>query len=138
MSKLFAYSHTQAGIARLQRERQPTLATIEPVEVKRALVRLPEPVAINVPQCTFAPNNIVAFRTPKDEFRRIIDLVARMHGSSYRAVMSKTRFKPHPLARQACICAIRQAYPNRSLPEIGRIFGRDHTTVLHAMRVRGA
>lgn len=123
--RVFAYRATAAGIARRQQERGQPIAAIEAVRVERAPAALP------------VADNVVAFRTPKDEFRRIIGLVARMHGSSYRHVMSKTRFRPHPMARQACICAISQAYPNKTLPELGRIFGRDHTTVLWALRQRG-
>ncbi|WP_434286286.1 helix-turn-helix domain-containing protein [Celeribacter sp. SCSIO 80788] len=36
--------------------------------------------------------------------------------------------------RQDCMATIRREKPSMSLPDIGRAFNRDHTTVLHALR----
>ncbi len=81
-------------------------------------------------------SNVVEFRGPR-EIRRIIDLVARMHGETFASVMAPVRFRGPVLARQAAMCAVKEGRPNISIAQIGRIFRRDHTTVLHAMQKRG-
>ena len=37
----------------------------------------------------------------------------------------------------SCGAAVKMAYPGMSLPMLGRLFKRDHTTLLHALKVRG-
>lgn len=77
--------------------------------------------------------------TPRDELKRIIDLVARMHGATYGEVLGARRTHRICHARQAAVCAIKEAYPGYSLPQIGRLFGgKDHTTILHTLRRRGS
>ncbi|WP_226552963.1 helix-turn-helix domain-containing protein [Celeribacter naphthalenivorans] len=44
----------------------------------------------------------------------------------------RTRNIAHP--RQEAMAAIRAARPDMSLPQIGRFFNRDHTTVIHGIR----
>ena len=68
--------------------------------------------------------------TPADELRRIIELVARMHGATYAEVIAKTRKRRVVWARVAAIGAIKNVRPCMSLPALGRRFGNgDHTTV---------
>lgn len=83
-----------------------------------------------------AESNVIDFGCPR-ELRRIIDLVARMRGETFASVMAPVRFRGPAMARQAAMCAVKQARPNISIAQIGRIFRRDHTTVLYAMQVRG-
>jgi len=72
--------------------------------------------------------------TPADELRRIIELVARLHGCTYAEVIAKTRKRRVVWARVAAIGAIRNVRPSMSLPALGRLFGkRDHTTILWAL-----
>lgn len=79
--------------------------------------------------------------TPADELRRIIELVARMHGATYAEVISKTRKRRVVWARVAAIGAVKNIRPGIkderrgiSLPALGRLFGnRDHTTILWAL-----
>lgn len=119
-------SRTMAGAARIAAQRERVrLAQLSAPDQKPAPVAAPE------------PSNVVPFKTPKDEFHDIIDKVARMHGTTLRAVMSKNRSNKIAHARQACICAVKETHPVMSLPQIGRIFGIDHTTVLHSLRKRG-
>ena len=46
--------------------------------------------------------------------------------------MSSSRTKEVTMARQVSMYIIRQL-TKLSLPEIGRVFGRDHTTVIHSL-----
>lgn len=75
---------------------------------------------------------------PHTPLQNIIDLVARMHGVSFAAVMSKSKRARICIARYAAICAIRQARPGMTLPQLGKLFGRDHTTIIHALDRRQA
>ena len=70
----------------------------------------------------------------KEMTERIIQVVALYHGITPDAMRSAIRSRSVVIPRQK---AIYLAYriSGRSLPEIGRWFGgRDHTTVLHAVR----
>jgi chromosomal replication initiation ATPase DnaA len=107
--KLFAYSHTTAGIARLQRERQPTLATIEPVEVKRALVA--SPVASNVVQMI-----------PRTTSQTIIACIAHKHGLTYQDLMRRTLARKIVAARDEAMAAMKAAKPELSNAQLGRMF----------------
>lgn len=59
-------------------------------------------------------------------------------GLDYDEVVGSRRNRPIIAARFALILAVKLEYPNLSLPQIGRIFGgRDHTTILSALRKMG-
>lgn len=122
---LVASSHTQRGIERRQQQAQ-IAAPSQPSKPPSASVALPE-------LCSIIP-----FRTPKDELRQIIDLVARMHGSTYRAVMSHARRNNAAVARFAAVCAVKQTRPCMSLTQMAMLFGKkDHSPISHAMKMRG-
>lgn len=56
-------------------------------------------------------------------------------GIRYAEIVGKSRCQQVVRARQLLMWEIRKAFPHYSLPQIGRLFGgRDHTTVLHALR----
>jgi chromosomal replication initiator protein len=63
----------------------------------------------------------------------IVMAVARETGIPRREIVSDNRSFPVAHARQE---AMRRAYATGkfSLPQIGKFFGRDHTTVLHGIR----
>lgn len=65
----------------------------------------------------------------------LIRQFAAEHGVAYEALVGPVRTQPLVGLRQECMARVKDAYPNISLPELGRRFGgRDHTTVLHALR----
>lgn len=69
------------------------------------------------------------------EPKRIISRVAEAFGLTYADVVGPSRTTPVLRARLAAIAAVREAHPGWSLPRLGRAFGgRDHTTMLHALR----
>jgi chromosomal replication initiation ATPase DnaA len=53
-------------------------------------------------------------------------------------VLGESRAKPITAFRHRLMWEVRNAFPALSLPAIARIFGRDHTTVLSAIRKVGA
>lgn len=67
----------------------------------------------------------------------IIRIVAAKHGVSVTDIKSQTRTLHIVEARHEAMALVYQLRPDLSLPAIGRVFGRDHTTVLHAARKLG-
>jgi chromosomal replication initiation ATPase DnaA len=67
----------------------------------------------------------------------IIRLVATRHGVSVADIKGATRVFHIVAARQEAMALVYKLRPDLSLPAIGRIFDRDHTTVLHAVRKLG-
>lgn len=68
----------------------------------------------------------------------IIRVVATRHGVSVADIKGATRVFHIVAARQEAMVLVYKLRPDLSLPAIGRIFDRDHTTVLHAVRKLGA
>ncbi|MFA5624807.1 MAG: chromosomal replication initiator protein DnaA, partial [Bradymonadales bacterium] len=62
----------------------------------------------------------------------IIQKVSVYYGVSYAEIMGKSRTKPIVFPRQMAMYLSRQ-HTSMSLPELGRVFGRDHTTVINAI-----
>lgn len=109
---------------------------------------LPAPKLLPAPVVAYEPSQqqikrVLSFPlSPYHERRRIIDLMARMHGVRYADIIGQQRFTKLAHARQAAICAVKEweTIHGRaiSMPLLGRLFGgRDHTTILHAMQKRG-
>jgi chromosomal replication initiation ATPase DnaA len=67
----------------------------------------------------------------------MIDLVARMHGCSYDEVMGQASRRYIVEARHAAYAAVKTKRPDYSLPMIGRIFDRHHTSILYGLKRRG-
>lgn len=65
--------------------------------------------------------------------RQIQELVARVYGVDRAALLSHTKTKNLALARGVAIYISRMT-TDMSLPELGSVFDRDHTTVLSAVR----
>ena len=74
--------------------------------------------------------------TPRDARMALIRAVARRHGVTVREIMGRRALSHLVAARRAAIVAIYDNFPD-SLPQIGRLFGRDHTTILHHVRAAG-
>lgn len=62
----------------------------------------------------------------------IIEETGKCYGIEVSDIMSTSRTKEVTMARQVSMYIIRQL-TKLSLPEIGRVFGRDHTTVIHSL-----
>lgn len=124
---LVAYQRTMANAKRIVPD------TGFPARQLKA--RQPEAVRVVQPR----PRLVATSRRicPHTPLQRIVELVARMHGVPYDAVMSPSRTRNVCQARFAAICAVHEAYPDMTLYRIGQRFGRDHSTVLHAFKSRG-
>lgn len=73
--------------------------------------------------------------TPGDEVRRVIDLVARMHGATFSEVISRCRSQRITIARFAAVGAAHQFRPQYEITRIARYFHRDPTSILNALHV---
>ena len=84
----------------------------------------------------FRPANADAplLNVPNVSAAGIISEVAAIAGVNVADIKSELRFQSLVRPRQFAMWRVRQQFPYRSLPEIGRIFGgRDHTTVMHGI-----
>lgn len=73
----------------------------------------------------------IAITTPAMFTRALIREVAERHGCTYADIMRRDRHRQFVDARAAAIKAVREARPHLSFPQLGRIFGVDHTTIMH-------
>lgn len=66
-------------------------------------------------------------------FRQIIRDTAREHNVGPADILSSSRYRNIVVARHEAIRRVAAAYPKFSTPKLGRIFGRSHWTILHAL-----
>lgn len=69
--------------------------------------------------------------------KRIIEDVCAITGVAYRELMGRSRYHKVVDARHLAIALIAKANPDYSYPRIGKIFQRDHTTVMFAVQRHG-
>lgn len=69
--------------------------------------------------------------------KAIIAQTAQRYGVEPAMILGRNRARVASIPRQAAMAAVREA-TGYSLPQIGRIFKRDHTTVLYAIRAHAA
>jgi len=68
--------------------------------------------------------------------REISALVAEEFGLTFMDLTKQTRTRRISRPRQAAMYVVRKLRPDMSYPMIGRLFGgRDHTTIIHGIRV---
>lgn len=65
---------------------------------------------------------------------RIIKAVALKHNVQVAAIMGPSKSGRIVAIRHEAMVRVYQARPDLSLPQIGKLFDRDHTSVLHALR----
>jgi hypothetical protein len=78
-----------------------------------------------------------ALHTKRTHIKSLIAKAATENGVTYEAIMSRARPRDVCRARFAAITAVARAYPDMSFPRLGRIFNRDHSTIVHALMVSG-
>lgn len=107
-------------------------ATSRMTGVSEATLRqvLPRPEA----RITIVPN--VPEPSPTSlTIKQLLMLMCAEEEVSYEDMMGQSRKQNLARPRQRCMWAMKKMKPNLSYPEVGRRFGgRDHTTVLHAVR----
>jgi chromosomal replication initiation ATPase DnaA len=68
---------------------------------------------------------------------QIVEQVAFWHDVTVADIMGRGRWQGIVIARRDAIVAIVKLYPQRSYPEVGRLFGLDHTSIIHAVQMAG-
>lgn len=84
-----------------------------------------------------SPSEIAAYVPPVGTIQpaqSIIRHVASLYGVSYGDIVGHRRNRKIVAARHAAVRAVADARPDMTLPGMGRVFNRDHTTLLHALR----
>lgn len=74
------------------------------------------------------------FNNKKLDHETIIQFVCNEMNVKYKDVLSKDRSRIYVLTRNMCY-AILKTYVGSTVASIGRLFFRDHTTVLHGLRM---
>lgn len=80
--------------------------------------------------------------SPRERMLAVIAKVAAEHGVATSDILTKgTRAHKGPRkvsdARHHAIAAVHLAFPNLSTPQLGRLFQRDHSTILHSIHRAG-
>lgn len=76
-------------------------------------------------------------RTKRDEINSLIEQIAIKHGVTLNQVLGPDRFKQFVTPRHEAMAHVARTYPHLSYPHLGKIFNRDHSTVMHACRKHG-
>jgi len=151
---MFAVStrHTEAGARRIASERRTTPRRDALIAASRAWERKQqeaaearrredamrqaeerrEAEAIQVERSVPKPRPSTPF-----DARNLVARVAVWHGYTFDDVTGPSRSAPLVQARFDAIVAVATTYPGMSLPMMGRLFKRDHTSILSALRKRG-
>ena len=103
---------SEEALAKYLAETPHTFSTLAGVEIKVPWAQAPR-----------VPSNM----------RFLASYVARQFGVDYDAILGASRVDAYVKARQAAQTATVILFPTASLPMIGQIFNRDHTTVLYAV-----
>jgi chromosomal replication initiation ATPase DnaA len=69
-----------------------------------------------------------------NERNELLRTAAEKHGTTVGAILGRSRFRKDVEARRDCALFLRSR--NLSLPEIGRILGRHHTSIFHLIGLR--
>ena len=94
-------------------------------------------ISLDIAKAALADDRVSTSRSNQPSIQMIIDAVTVYYDIKLSDLMSKRRHKSIALPRQVCMWLARK-HTRYSLEEIGGYFGgRDHTTVLHAVRTIG-
>ncbi len=81
--------------------------------------------------------NTFAVTTPRQFTLAIVESVAARHGVPVWEILSPKRTQRVVRARDEAIAEVVEARPHWSYPTVGRLFGRDHATVIHSLQKLG-
>lgn len=144
-------SCTQAGINRVRQNTQANLAVADArVEAVQIITQAKDKAKTIIQRAGgFADEILLAARIeaeallrkadsglslPKMPVHEIIRIIAGKHGVSVADVKGPKRTKRLVAARHEAIIAAYRLRKDLTSPQIGREFGRDHTTILHAVK----
>lgn len=73
------------------------------------------------------------FKEKKSVTRIVMEVLQDFPGITWEDILSPRRSRGLIEPRRACIIAVCSQRPDLSFPAVGKIFHRDHTTILHAV-----
>lgn len=74
----------------------------------------------------------------RDDAASLIEQIAARHGVTMATIIDHDR-RPHvTVARREAIAAVHRQFPAWSYPVLGKVFRRDHSTIMHALKCAGA
>lgn len=111
-------AHSRALYARLHARPEPVVARIAPVA--------PEPA----PVMTMAASKEELAEVHRPQWRRILEAVAKRHGLTPRDIIEQSRHRHVVLARREAIYYV-VTETGMTFPAIGRVFCRDHTSIIN-------
>jgi chromosomal replication initiation ATPase DnaA len=76
--------------------------------------------------------------TPADQTEAVIAAVALRCGVTVAGIKGPRRSTDYTVPRQMAYAAVKQARRHLSLADLGRVFGRDHSTIHHGIRAHEA
>lgn len=76
--------------------------------------------------------------TKRQSGMEIIRQFCALNNVSVDVVFGPSRYRPVVKLRQLAMVEVYRRRPDLSLPQIGRLFNRDHTTIIHAVKKHGA
>lgn len=151
--QLYAYRNTERGIAGMQRmalfnaeqkAKKEARYIVEEAkgEAARILASAEEQAQAIIADAVTKAGRILGFAgmeggEDKQPVVEIIRVVAVKHGISVQDIKSESRSRHMVEARHEAMALVYKLRPDLSLPAIGRIFNRDHTSVLNAVRKMG-
>lgn len=77
---------------------------------------------------------IFTYAVPVLRTEQILNTVAKLSKMTVQHLLGPRRGSKYVIPRQVAMLLIRECRPNLSLPQIARVFKRDHTTVIHGIR----
>jgi hypothetical protein len=104
---------------------------------RAVLIEIAPPAPPELPQAPFDPAEVFEILDPEKlarEPKRIITRIAEAHGFTFADIVGPRLFGRLVAVRHEAIVEVAREHPNLSLPQIGRIFRRHHTTILYALR----
>jgi DnaA-like protein len=124
--------HTQRRIAAQRRirrsERVPVQKPVTEQELAAQPTEAPKPKPPVPMRAAPLPLHLTALE------KIVIRIVAQEYQLDPHDILSTQRVHSVVRPRQIAMWIVKQLSPKRPLPQIGRSFKRDHTTVLHAVR----
>ena len=126
-----AYKARQARYAAMAVERQSAL--LEKVEIKRRQEQeeIERKEAERIERASAAMREMEIF-FPFTPVKKIIHFVSREYGVSEEDIVSHRRQREPTFARQVAMYLAKKM-TMRTLPEIARVFDRDHTTIMYGV-----
>lgn len=124
-----------SSAAEMQEHYKAVHARLFQAKPKPVVIAAPNPVlpALSVRKAEI--EDLAPSLQPKAKARQIVAETAERHGFTADEILGPGKKASLVKARWEAMALVRREFPAWSLPQIGMFFNRDHTSVLHALRM---